>query len=224
MDPTLTAEAPPAPPPPPLAVLLPRVAGAVRAVGKDQRNAQQGYQFRGIDDLLNAAHGPLAAHGVSILPRVTAHTLTERPRTGGGVLTVAVVTLECTFVGPAGDTLTVVTVGEAHDTADKATNKAMSAAMKYALILTFTVPTADLDDADRTTVDRPAWPTAAESLARIDAAAARIGRDRDAVTRLWRARNPGFSGDWEAVPPADLAVLATAVDRAARATAAGGAA
>jgi hypothetical protein len=199
--------------PPRLAVVLPRVAADIRAVGKDQRNETQNYRFRGIDDLLNAVHEPLARHGVSILPTVVERIADERTTRNGAVMTVVVLTMDFTFVGPAGDTLVVRTIGEAHDTADKATNKAMSAAMKYALILTFTVPTADMDDADRTTAERPAVPPAAESLARIDAAAALLGRDRDGVTRLWRART-GHTGPLDAVPPATLATLAAQVETA----------
>jgi hypothetical protein len=198
-----------------LPVLLPRVAADIRRVGKDQSNAQQGYKFRGIDDLLNAAHGPLARHGVSILPSVAERDVTERTTRNGATMTVVVLTMDFTFVGPAGDTLTVRTVGEAHDTADKATNKAMSAAMKYALIMTFTVPTVDMDDADRTTEDRPPAPPAAESLARIDAAAEAIGMDRAGVTSRWRARNGVDLDRLPMADPADLAALAAQVEQAA---------
>jgi hypothetical protein len=55
------------------------------------------------------------------------------------------------FYGPAGDRVTAVTMGEASDVADKASNKAMSAALKYALIHTFMIPVdaGSLDDGDR---------------------------------------------------------------------------
>jgi hypothetical protein len=55
------------------------------------------------------------------------------------------------FYGPAGDHVTAVTMGEASDVADKASNKAMSAALKYALIHTFMIPVdaKSLDDGDR---------------------------------------------------------------------------
>jgi hypothetical protein len=55
------------------------------------------------------------------------------------------------FYGPAGDNVTATTLGEASDTADKASNKAMSAALKYALMQTFMIPVdaGSLDDGDR---------------------------------------------------------------------------
>ncbi len=44
----------------------------------------------------------------------------------------------------------MTTWGEGLDNSDKATNKAMSGAMKYALIELFCVPTQDVEDSDRT--------------------------------------------------------------------------
>jgi len=46
---------------------------------------------------------------------------------------------------------TIATIGEAMDSADKATNKAMSAAYKYACIQAFCIPTEGDNDADATT-------------------------------------------------------------------------
>ena len=48
---------------------------------------------------------------------------------------------------------TIRTYGEAMDSADKATNKAMSAAYKYAAIQAFCIPTEGDNDADATTHD-----------------------------------------------------------------------
>ena len=51
--------------------------------------------------------------------------------------------------GPDGSHVDVVTWGEARDAADKATNKAMTGAFKYAIMQAFMVPTQDLQDADQ---------------------------------------------------------------------------
>ncbi|MFP5340897.1 MAG: ERF family protein, partial [Gammaproteobacteria bacterium] len=53
-----------------------------------------------------------------------------------------------TFYGPAGDSVTAVAWGEGTDTMDKATNKAMSAAYKYAAFQAFAIPTEGDNDAD----------------------------------------------------------------------------
>ena len=42
----------------------------IDAVGKNQKNQQQGFKFRGIDDVYNAVHPILAKHGVFTVPTV----------------------------------------------------------------------------------------------------------------------------------------------------------
>jgi hypothetical protein len=59
-------------------------------------------------------------------------------------------------------------------------------------------------------------PTAEESLARIDAAAASAGMDRAAATSKWRARNGVALEDLPQVDPRDLAILARAVEAAVK--------
>lgn len=125
---------------------------AKRGISKDRRNEQQNYRFRGIDDVYNAVSALMAEHGLCILPRCTERTVTERQTAKGGVLFYVVVRCEFDFVAAAdGSTHTVVTYGEAMDSADKATNKAMSAAYKYALMQAFAIPTEGDNDADATT-------------------------------------------------------------------------
>jgi hypothetical protein len=130
------------------------VQGEIGAVGisKDRRNAQQGYQFRGIDDMYNALNPLITKHGLVILPRMVERDMQERRSVKGAALFYATVKAEFDFVAPVDDsTHTVVTYGEAMDTADKATNKAMSAAYKYAVMQTFCIPTEGDNDADATT-------------------------------------------------------------------------
>lgn len=125
---------------------------AVRGIGKDRRNEQQGYKFRGIDDVYNAVSSLMAKHGLCILPRCTERIVTERQTAKGGVLFYVVVRCEFDFVAASdGSRHVVVTYGEAMDSADKATNKAMSAAYKYALMQAFAIPTEGDNDADATT-------------------------------------------------------------------------
>lgn len=126
---------------------------AQTGVSKGRKNEQQGYQFRGIDDVLNALSPLLAKHQLVILPRVLSRTVVERASRNGGVL--FFVTVECAFdfVSAADkSTHTVITYGEAMDSGDKATNKAMSAAYKYAAVQAFCIPVEGVAlDADLTT-------------------------------------------------------------------------
>ncbi len=123
-------------------------------ISKGRRNQQQGYQFRGIDDVYNALSPMLAAHKLCILPRIISRDLVERQTAKGGALFYVTVEAEFDFVSAEdGSKHTVRTFGEAMDSADKATNKAMSAAYKYAAMQTFCIPTEGDNDADATTHD-----------------------------------------------------------------------
>lgn len=113
-----------------------------QGISKDRRNAQQGFNFRGIDQVYNALAPALVRHGLLILPRITERSVTERVTQKGGVLFYVVVKAEFDFVSTEdGSIHTVVTYGEAMDSGDKATNKAMSIAYKYAAFQAFCIPT-----------------------------------------------------------------------------------
>ncbi|RSS59548.1 ERF family protein [Streptomyces sp. WAC01280] len=132
----------------------PRVFTAINSVmrdampvGKNQRNTQQNYAFRGIDDVMSAMAGPLREHGVFILPSIASHRAERR----GEKVTHVVIRMRYRVYGPAGDCLIADVPGEASDFADKATNKAQSAALKYLLFTLFMLPVdgRSIDDGDR---------------------------------------------------------------------------
>jgi hypothetical protein len=128
---------------------------AGEGIGKTRKNEQQGYRFRGIDDIYCALARHLANAKLCILPRVVERSVTERPTKSGGVSTYTVLTVEFDFVSAVdGSMHTIRTVGEAMDSADKSTNKAMSAAMKYACLIAFQIPTEGDNDADAQTIDK----------------------------------------------------------------------
>ncbi|EKY3170910.1 ERF family protein [Cronobacter sakazakii] len=115
---------------------------AATGISKDRTNTQQNFKFRGIDQVYNALAPALVNHGLLILPRITERTVTERTTPKGTVLFYVVVKAEFDFVSTKdGSVHTVVTYGEAMDSGDKATNKAMSIAYKYAAFQAFCIPT-----------------------------------------------------------------------------------
>jgi len=122
-------------------------------ITKDRTNSQgSGYKFRGIDDVYNAISPLLAKHGLCILPRVLTRECVERISKSGGALFYVTVEVEFDFVSAEdGSKHTVKTFGEAMDSGDKATNKAMSAAYKYAAFQAFSIPTESDNDADAVT-------------------------------------------------------------------------
>ena len=125
----------------------------IKAVTKDQKNLQQGFKFRGIDQFVNALYPALTKHGVFMTPRATSFTqeLKDVTRSSGkpGVDKHVHIMMEYDFFAEDGSKVTVGPIpAEGLDTGDKATNKALSAALKYALIQTFSVPTEDMAEAD----------------------------------------------------------------------------
>lgn len=139
----------------PVHAALSAVMGDVQAVRKGDRNEVQGFNFRGIDAVVNAVGPALRAHGVIVLPRVLArHAETYQTRNGATMKNVAV-EVEYTFVGPDGSTLTCSALGEAADAGDKATPKAHSVAFRTALLQALCIPT-DEPDPDASTHERAA--------------------------------------------------------------------
>lgn len=130
-----------------------QAALSVEGIAKDKRNTQgAGFNFRGIDDVYNAISPLLAKHGLCIIPRMISRQCEERQSKSGGALFVVTVEAEFDFVSAEdGSKHTARTFGEAMDSGDKATNKAMSAAYKYAAFQAFAIPTAGQPDADADT-------------------------------------------------------------------------
>ena len=118
-------------------------------IAKDRKNTMQNYQFRGIDDVYSAIAPLLAENGLCIIPRITRREVTKETNSKGTTLFYAVVEAEFDFVCSSDGSLhTARTFGEAMDSGDKATNKAMSAAIKYAILMTFTIPTEGDNDTE----------------------------------------------------------------------------
>ena len=128
------------------------VQGALAKTGiaKNRTNTQgSGFKFRGIDDVYNAIAPLLADHGLCILPRMLSRVCEERTSKSGGALFYVTIEAEFDFVAiEDGSKHTVKTYGEAMDSGDKATNKAMSSAYKYACFQSFAIPLEGEPDAD----------------------------------------------------------------------------
>lgn len=129
-------------------VALSKVMADVGHVGKDRKNPQQGYQFRGIDDVAKAVQPAFVSHGVVCVPRVLEREREMVATKSGGSMASVRLLVEHTFYAPDGSSVQCVTLGEAMDSGDKASNKAMSAALKYALLETLCIP---VDEPDRDT-------------------------------------------------------------------------
>ncbi len=141
--------------------LLPKVSAEIGAITKSKRNEGQNYNFRGIDNVLNAVGPALAKCGVTQSIEIVSATedvvSTEDPR---GVplevwiklrakfrwVTFAKLHMRVTLHAPDGSHVSFEGFGSACDhNGDKAMNKAHSVAYKYALTLGLCIPVEDMD-------------------------------------------------------------------------------
>lgn len=129
------------------------------AITKDKRNAQQGFKYRGIDDVLNTFQPLLAKHHVFVVPEVLDQQRQERTTGKGGSLLYSLLRMRYTFYAEDGSSVSAVVIGEGMDSGDKASNKAMSVAMKYAMFQVFCIPTEEMQDPDAETPE-PSKPKA----------------------------------------------------------------
>lgn len=123
----------------------------IGAIGKEKRNQQQGFQYRGIDDVMNALYPVLSKYGLFLAPEVLEHHREERQTKNGGNLIYSILKIRYTLYAEDGSNVSAVVIGEGMDSADKSSNKAMSVAMKYAMFQLFCIPTEEMIDPDSET-------------------------------------------------------------------------
>lgn len=201
---------------------VPKVYGAICnvisdlskiGIAKTQKNIQQGYPFRGIDDVYLAVAPLLAKYRLCMLPRVVERVSSERPTQKGTLLFHVALEVEYDIISAEdGSRHTIKIPGEAMDSGDKAGNKALSAAYKYACIQAFCIPTEGDNDADAT--DHP------ETLDEVNASemVSRSGVPADRV-QSWLKRAFGNGCDMRRLKRAQFAVLTNKLPEFARAIA-----
>jgi len=167
----------------------------IEAIGKNRRNQDQKYSFRGIDDIFNTLHELFAKHGVTSRPVVLQRQQGDRTTKSGSSMIHVALEVEFWLTDEDGATAIIgPTWGEALDTSDKSTNKAISFAMKYAMLQTFTIPTEDMAEGDRTTPEAgapsvPDEPIGEEMAGRIYSAFVALGVPKDMLLKTLNTDN-----------------------------------
>lgn len=129
---------------------IPAVMAEIGAIGKDSWN-KQGFAYRGIDAVMNALNPAMTKYKMFVIPKVLDQRREERQAAKGSNLIYSICTVEYTFYAEDGSSVSATVIGEGMDSGDKATNKAMSAAFKYACFQTFCIPTEEMKDSDSET-------------------------------------------------------------------------
>ena len=120
----------------------------IGVVGKGSKNKDQGWMFRGIDAVMNAINPAMIKNGIFVTPEILEHTRETRTTNRGATLIYSICKIKYTFYADDGSSVTAVVIGESMDSGDKATNKAMSIAFKYACFQVFCIPTEEMIDPD----------------------------------------------------------------------------
>lgn len=204
----------------PIAITAPHVLIAMNAVmaeigitgiGKGRRNKDQGFDFRGIDDVYNELNGIMAKHKLLMIPVAMKPEFSDAVAKSGAILHFSRVTVTFQMLSAVDGTNQMVqTIGEGMDSSDKSVTKAQSSAIKYAALMVFMIPTMPAapsdNDADETT----------HQLASIEEAAFHLLRgasaDREFFKTTWEKNKPAWKAQ---LPPPAYARLTHEMKRIA---------
>lgn len=126
----------------------------VGPIAKAQYNKAQNFKFRGIDDIYNTFHKLFERHEVFLIPVEVENTHLEsiqgKDKYGNDRITFrSAYTMQYKFMAADGSFETIKIPGEGVDFQDKATGKALSNALKYAILQMFMIATDDQKDSDQ---------------------------------------------------------------------------
>lgn len=176
------------------------VMSDIGVIGKEKKNAQQGFKYRGVDDVMNALQPVMVQHGLFVVPEIIDQKREERQTNRGGNLIYSVCTVRYTFYAKDGSSVQCVVVGEGMDSGDKATNKAMSIAFKYACFQVFCIPTEEMKDPDAEvhTVAPREEPKIAAATAKaneVKKLLVKISGDKTIAQQVWNEQYKKDAGD-----------------------------
>lgn len=121
------------------------VMKVVRALAKDEVNQQQGFNFRGVDSVMNAVGPALRDQGLVVESETKSITIGSFTTQKGTPMNHSVVEMRYLFTAEDGSFTHAEAFGEASDTLDKATPKAMSVAYRTAILQALCLPTHEPD-------------------------------------------------------------------------------
>ena len=180
------------------------VMSDIGVIGKEKKNAQQGFKYRGVDDVMNALQPVMVQHGLFVVPEIIDQKREERQTNRGGNLIYSVCTVRYTFYVKDGSSVQCVVVGEGMDSGDKATNKAMSIAFKYACFQVFCIPTEEMKDPDAEVhevtpkskhTENPKIAAATAKANEVKKLLVKISGDKTIAQQVWNEQYKQDAGD-----------------------------
>lgn len=167
-----------------------KVMEQLGAVGKTSKNQSQGFMYRGIDAVMNALSPALTANHVFVTPEVLEQTREERTSAKGVTLIYSIIKVKYTFYAEDGTSVSATVIGEGMDSGDKATNKAMSIAFKYACFQVFCIPTEEMIDPDAECHEVKAKTVTADMVKALEREAGENGLTLEEVCKAYKVAKP----------------------------------
>jgi hypothetical protein len=166
----------------------------VKGVGKNDKNTSQGFNFRGIDAVLNAVGPAFRKHGGFIVPTIINKTASVLPTKTGGSINAVSLEIEYAVYGSEGEPIRGTVSAEAFDSGDKATAKAMSVGLRSFLLQTLLLPT---DEPDPDTFSYELGQPAVDTTKR-DAVVKAVANasTADELRAIWKANAPILDVAW----------------------------
>lgn len=121
-----------------------RVMRDVTSLKKLQENSFQKFNFRGIDDVMQAFGPSMRKHGLRCIP-VSAEAKQGEKQLKNGVSKTVDLICHYRWYGPDGSHIDSAVAAESFDSGDKATAKAMSVALRTLFLQAFCLPTEEPD-------------------------------------------------------------------------------
>lgn len=128
--------------------IIPKIMWEVWAVWKWERNKQQGFMYRSIDAVQNALNKSMAKYWLFIIPNVLDSKKIEKTSKNWWTLFYTILKIKYKIYAKDWSFVEAIMEGEAMDSWDKWTNKALSIALKYLLLEMFMIPTEESKDPD----------------------------------------------------------------------------
>ncbi len=141
-----------------LVAKLAEVMGAVGFVAKRGRNEFHKYDYATEADISGAVRDHMAERSLMLIPSVEKTEWRKIPGKNGEQSICTLTVRFSVMDGESGEKLEFVALGEGQDSGDKATYKAMTGALKYALLKLFMISTGDDPEGDEGTDEHNATP------------------------------------------------------------------
>jgi len=173
------------------------VMNDVQAIKKGERNQAQGFNFRGVDTVVNAVGPLLRKHGVTVIPTPVDIQFYDYATSRGTAMRNATVKMHYTIRGPGGDTIDGGgAFGEASDAGDKSVSKAQSVAERVFLLQALMIPT-DEPDPDSESHERASAPVPTQAQKALQLRGELLtGSQRSEIRAVWQSRGlPGKTAE-----------------------------